>query len=171
MSVDNVDGSAPSSTRSASVVSEIDNNNSTDTLNEVFSSLVSAITRLSQHLPSISGKFLLSYIHKTFFIRKLFILYSQKFLFIFVLPIVFLLRYPTFRPIVFFIPILFLFPIVLARQLFFNLYHALNYSLFDRILFCATTIYALLVYFLITSSSGIYITSISLPQLLILFHF
>ena len=103
MTIDNIDGSAPSSTPNTSVVSGIDNNNSTDTLNEVFSSLVSAITRLSQHLPSISGKFLLSYIYtKHFSIRKLFIFYSQKFLFIFVLPIVFLLRYPTFRPIVFY---------------------------------------------------------------------
>ena len=93
MNIDNIDGSAPSSTRSASVVSEIDNNNSTDTLNEVFSSLVSAITRLSQHLPSISGKFLLSYIHKTFFIRKLFILYSQK------IPIHFRFTYCIFTPL------------------------------------------------------------------------
>ena len=169
MGAGNIDEPAPSSTPSASVVGEIVNNNSTATLNEVFSSLVSAITRLSQHLPSISGKFLLSYIHKTFFHKKTFYLSLAK------IPIHFRFTYCIFYSVILHSVLLFFYsntiPIVLARQLFINLYHALNYSLFDRILFCATTIYALLVYFLITSSSGIYITSISFPQLLILFHF
>ena len=93
MTIDNIDGSAPSSTPNTSVVSEIDNNNSTDTLNEVFSSLVSAITRLSQHLPSISGKFLLSYIHKTFFHKKTFYPLLAK------IPIHFRFTYCIFTPL------------------------------------------------------------------------
>ena len=157
--------------RHAARVDNYDDNHPNSTLVEVFSSLVGALTRLSEHLPSISGKFILFYIHEIIFIRNLFVIYSHKFLFT-------LFTYCTFTPLsyipyrLFPIPILFQFSIVLARRLIIGLYSSLNHNLFDRILFCVISTYALLVYFLITSSSGIYITSISFPQLLfLLFHF